>query len=136
MKEEHKLLIKLLNDKPFHKIPLYVLLVIFHKLGMYVLLLTFHKLMKYFNICGYYHASPSSIAKAHSSLSYPSIITSIHCRSIYRPSLRSSSLFFPKLEPRLREISLGTQVLPARVSYNCSYNCSQIYSYNCSQIHS
>ena len=51
MKEEHKLMIKLLNDKPFHKIPLYVLLVIFHKLGMYVLLLKFHKLMKYINSC-------------------------------------------------------------------------------------
>ena len=61
---------------------------------------------------------PSSIAKAHSSLINPSIITSTHYRSIHRPSLRLSGLSIPKLELRLREISRSTQLLPARVSTN------------------
>ena len=72
--------------------------------------------LKFICITPYKCVSPSSIAKATSCLSNPSIITSLHCRFTHRPSLRLSSLSFQKLEPKLREISLGTKALPARVS--------------------
>ena len=79
-------------------------------------LLTIPIFKKILNI--YNNAYPSSIAKAPSCLNNPSIITSIHYHPMHRPSLRSSSLSFQRLEPRLREISLGTQILPERVSSN------------------
>ena len=74
--------------------------------------------LKFICITPYKCVSPSSIAKATSCLSNPSIITSLHCRFTHRPSLRLSGLSIPKLELRLREISRSTQLLPARVSTN------------------
>ena len=70
--------------------------------------------VKLFNV----NLSVVSIAKATSSLSKPSIITSKHCRTIYHFSLWCLSLSFQPLEPRLRFVSRGFKKLPERVSMN------------------
>ena len=69
------------------------------------------------------YVSIVSIAKARSSLDYPSIITSFHCRSIHHTSMWSSSLSFNSRELRLRpSVSLGIQILPARVPNTIFFN--------------
>ena len=88
----------------------------------------------YFNLIYEFHCFiirvSVSIAKAHSSLSSPSIIISLHYRTISHSSLWPLSLSFKPPEPRLgpQVVPLGIQSLPARVSntfllfYNISYN--------------
>ena len=74
------------------------------------------------NLFNVQNVSVASVAKAWSSLRYPSIIISNHCRSIHHSTLWSLCLSFNPLEPRLRLVSLGTKILPVRVSNTIFYN--------------
>ena len=71
----------------------------------------------------YLYLSVVSIAKAPSSLRSPSIITSNHCRTISHSSLWPLRLSFNPRELRLRSllVSLGIQILPARVTITIFY---------------